>query len=112
MIAHVVLMKPRPDLPDNQRRAFVELFETAVRAIPHLTGVRVGRRIRTGAAYDQLSPDSGDYVAFIEFEDRAGLDAYLRHPAHAELGSRFYQVLSAAQVYDYEIGGLEMLRDL
>ena len=45
----------------------------------------------------------------IDFDDLAGLQNYLRHPAHAELGARFGQALSSALVYDFELGALEDL---
>ena len=66
--------------------------------------VRVGRRIRHGAGYEQSAPDSADYLVAIGFDDLAGLQSYLRHPAHGELGARFGQSLSSALVYDFEVG--------
>ena len=109
MISHVVLMKPRPDLPADEQSAFVAAFRRAVTEIASVRGVRIGRRIAHGANYESTSPDTADYVAIIDFDDIAGLQAYLAHPAHAELGMRFYQVLSAATVYDFEVGGMEMI---
>jgi hypothetical protein len=47
-------------------------------------------------------PDTADYLVSIEFEDVEGLAAYLRHPAHDELGVRFTASLAAALVYDFE----------
>ena len=49
------------------------------------------------------------YLAVIDFDDLAGLQTYLRHPAHLDLGVRFGQSLSTALVYDFEVGGVEML---
>jgi hypothetical protein len=46
----------------------------------------------------------------IEFDDLAGLQAYLQHPAHEQLGARFGKSLSAALVYDFEVGGVDALR--
>lgn len=112
MIAHVVLMKPRPGLSAADRQAFVDAFERAAREIPTVRGVYVGRRVRHGAGYEQSSPDAADYIASINFDDLDGLQAYLRHPAHAELGARFGQVMSAALVYDFEVGGLSTLGGL
>ena len=51
--------------------------------------------------------DMADYLAVIDFDDLAGLQAYLRHPAHEELGSKFGQLLSAAMVYDFQAGPLD-----
>jgi hypothetical protein len=110
MLTHLVLMKPRPDLTDADRAALIAAFEHAVREIPTVRRVQVGRRVRHGAAYEHVAPDAADYVAQIDFDDLAGLQAYLRHPVHDELGARFGQSLSAALVYDFEVGGVEDLR--
>ena len=110
MLTHLVLMKPRPDLTVDDRAALIAAFERAMRQIPTVRQVRVGRRVRHGAAYEQVALDAADYVAQIEFDDIAGLQAYLRHPVHDELGARFGQSLSAALVYDFEMGGVEDLR--
>jgi hypothetical protein len=110
MLTHVVLMKPRADLADADRAAFVAAFERALREIPTVRAVRVGRRVRHGASYEAAAADAADYIAQIDFDDLAGLQAYLRHPAHDELGARFGRSLSGALVYDFEVGGVEELR--
>ena len=45
----------------------------------------MSRRVRHGAAYELTSP-AVDFLAAIVFDDLDGLQAYLRHPAHQELG--------------------------
>ena len=102
MISHIVLMKPRADLADADRHAFVDAFERAVRDIDLVRAVHVGRRVRHGAGYEATSPDV-DFVAVINFDDLAGLQAYLRHPAHQELGARFGQAMQLAMVYDCDV---------
>jgi len=109
MVLHVVLFKPRPDLSEAGRQGLVAAFEHAIRNIPTVRGVRVGRRVRHGAGYEAVAPDLADYAVVIEFDDVAGLQAYLRHPAHADLGARFNDALSSGLVYDYEAGGVEQL---
>ncbi len=109
MLTHLVLMKPRPDLPEADRDALIDAFKIATREIPTVRGVRVGRRVLHGAGYEQPASDVAEYVALIDFDDLSGLHAYLRHPAHQALGMRFGQSLSAAIVYDFEVGGLELL---
>jgi len=109
MVSHVVLMKPRTDLSDADREAFVSAFERATREIAEVRAVRVGRRVRHGAGYETGVPDAADYLAIIDFDDLAGLQMYLRHPAHVELGARFGRALSSALVYDFELGTLEDL---
>jgi hypothetical protein len=105
MVWHLVLMKPRADLSAGDRQAFIDTFNRAVREIPTVREVRVGHRLMHGAAYEMAAPDSADYVASIGFDDLAGLQTYLRHPAHEELAARFYQSLSSALIYDFEMDG-------
>jgi len=112
MTSHIVLMKPRPDLTAAGRQAFAAAFERAVREIPSVRHVRVGRRIVHGAGYEALMPDAADFVAIVDFDDLEGLQAYLRHPAHEPLGVLFGESLSSAWVYDFEAGGVEALRGL
>jgi hypothetical protein len=111
MVTHVALLKPRPDLAESDRHAFVEALARAVREIPSVRGVRVGKRITHGAGYEHGIPDA-DFVALIDFEDLDGLQTYLLHPAHTELGALFGRSLSSALVYDFETGGLEILESL
>src|SRR3954468_24972285 len=111
MVTHLVLMKPRPDLSDADRQAFIDAFDRAMGEIPTVRGVRIGRRVTHGAAYEQSAPGM-DYLAIIDFDDLSGLQTYLRHPAHHELGTRFGQSLTGALVYDFEVGGVEMLGDI
>jgi len=112
MVTHLVLMKPRPDLAEADRVAFVNAFKEAARAIPDIRSVRIGRRVRHGAGYELSAADAADYFAAIDFDDVAGLQAYLRHPTHDEIARRFDTTLSAALVYDFEVGGLELLDEL
>ena len=101
MTVHVVLFTPRPDITDAERRLFGDALEGALTLIPSVRRFSVGRRVRTGAAYDQLPGDFA-YCAVIEFEDLEGLQAYLQHPAHAELGRLFYATSGDAFAGDYE----------
>jgi hypothetical protein len=106
VVWHVVLLKPRPGLSRAGRDALVSAFRRAVDEIPTVREVRVGRRVVHGAAYEATTADA-DYFVSIGFDDLAGLQIYLAHPAHRELGERFAQSVSAAQVYDFESGGVE-----
>jgi hypothetical protein len=113
MVWHLVLMKPRPALSTAERRDLLDAFDRACREIPTVRDVRVGRRVMHGAGYEAAVPDSADYVVLLAFDDLAGLQAYLRHPAHEPLGARFNQSLSSALVYDFELGamGFEARKD-
>jgi Stress responsive A/B Barrel Domain len=112
MVWHLVLMKPRPDLSGAARHALLDAFEHACRDIPTIREIRVGRRLRHGARYETGMPDTADYVIALAFDDLAGLQTYLAHPAHDELGALFNQSLSSALVYDFEVGGMAELGSL
>ena len=110
MISHVVLFRPKPDLPAADRDALVSAFKRAVAEIPDVRAVHAGRRVTHGAGYEQRAPNLADVIVLIDFDDLAGLQAYLRHPAHAELGARFNQALDSSVVYDFEVeSGLEAI---
>jgi hypothetical protein len=64
----------------------------------------------TAPATKRSRPTARTTIAEIDFDNLDGLQAYLRHPAHEELGKRFGQSLEAAMVYDFEMGGVEELR--
>jgi hypothetical protein len=112
VIAHVVLMKPRPSLSADDRLAFIAAFRRALRDIPSVRNVRVGKRLSIGASYEPLTPDTANYLAVIDFDDVIGLEAYLQHPAHHELGARFYDAIESAIVCDYSVGGAEVLDEI
>ncbi len=114
MIAHIVLFRPRGDLSPGERQGLVDAFAAALREIPSVRRARVGRRITHGRGYEQLMRGKYDFAAVLEFDDRAGLLAYLEHPVHQELGDRFFSALEEALMYDYELqegaDGLAALR--
>ena len=105
MISHVVLFRSKSDLSPQDRSALLAAFTFAVQTIPDVRGVRAGRRVIHGAGYEQAAPDIADVLIVIDFDDLAGLQAYLRHPAHAELGARFNRSLESGLIYDFEVGG-------
>ena len=102
MTTHLVLFKPRADLAAHEQRALIAAFKRAMLDIPSVRGVRVGRRIVDGPAYDQRMPDGAEYLVAIDFDDRRALEAYLAHEAHADLGMQFRAALARAMVGDYE----------
>ena len=104
MIAHVVLLSPQPNLTPDQMERLVASLERAAHDIPSVRKVQVGRRLRLGHGYEDLGTTHFGYCAIFEFDDVEGLEAYLRHPAHQELGARFYDSLAAGLACDYEMG--------
>jgi hypothetical protein len=103
MIAHVVLFRPKADLTDDQRRAFMAALEHALANIPLIKHARVGRRITLGREYDQQNAQDFPFAAILEFDTEADLRAYLEHPAHQMLGTQFYVTSEAALVFDYAL---------
>jgi hypothetical protein len=43
------------------------------------------------------------FAAVLEFDDEAGLKAYLEHPAHQRLGARFFEAVEQALMYDFSL---------
>jgi len=80
-----------------------DALSAAATNIPSVRRFHVGSRIRHGRPYEHLMEESYPFAAVIEFDDLAGLQAYLDHPRHEKLGALFYQLLDAGLVYDYEM---------
>lgn len=102
MLLHIVLFRPKPGLSDDDREAMFAALDAAAREIPTVRRFQLGRRVTHGAGYEAMMAHDFPFAAVIEFEDLAGLQAYLRHPRHDELGRLFYSLQEAALAYDYE----------
>ena len=113
MITHVVLLRPRADLSADERAGLADALRAAIKTIPSIRRARVGRRVTFGRGYEQSMRTDYQFVALLDFDDLAGLTAYLDHPAHEALAARFFQVLDEALMYDFEVEdgvtGLERL---
>jgi hypothetical protein len=103
VIAHIVLFQPRPDLSAAQRQGLADAFATALRDITSIRRVRVGRRHMHGRGYEGLMRVHYEYAALLEFDNAAGLQAYLEHPAHEQLAARFFTAFEEALMYDFEL---------
>lgn len=112
MVCHVVLFRPRPDLTENDRQALANALDAALRTIPSVRRFSVGLRIIHGRGYEHAMTEDLHYATVIEFDDLAGLQTYLQHPAHEALGARFNASVEKALVYDYEVMGPEGARIL
>jgi hypothetical protein len=102
MVAHIVLFRPRTSLTSEERAALVDAFARALREIPSIRHSQVGRRVTHGGGYELLMNEDYEYAAILEFDDMSGLHAYLQHPAHKDLGERFFASFEKALMYDYE----------
>ena len=104
MIVHVVLFSPKPDLSESDRRTLLDALSAAATGIPSIRRFRVGKRVKHSLpGYEQMMRDDYEFAVMIEFDDVAGLNAYLQHPAHAAAGHHFTASASKALAYDYEV---------
>lgn len=113
MITHIVLFRPRTGLSEDDRAGLANVLRTAIRTIPSIRRSRVGRRVTHGRSYEQRMQPAVEYAALLDFDDIAGLTAYLEHPAHEALAARFFEVLDEALIYDFALEeGLDGLSGL
>ena len=104
MIAHVILYKPKADLPSGTREAILHGLSAAANSIPAIRRLRVGRRVTHGRpGYEQVMREDFEYLVIVEFDDVEGLTAYLAHPSHAAIGAHFTNSAAASLAYDYEL---------
>jgi hypothetical protein len=104
MVLHLVMFRPRPDLDAAARQGLSDAIAAALHLIPSVRRVRVGRRVTHGRGYEQLMRTNYTHIALLEFDDVAGLKAYLEHEVHEQLGARFFAAFEEALMYDYEVG--------
>jgi hypothetical protein len=111
VLLHIVLFRPKPGISESEREAMLSALHNAASEIPTVRRLQVGARVTHGAAYEKLMLHDFPFAAIIEFDDLAGLQAYLQHPAHERLADLFYELQEAALAYDYEIKpqGTELL---
>ena len=112
MVAHVVLYRPRPDAAAEDLSRLVQAISAAAAGIDHVRRFWVGRSVPDPPRYKIGGFPAFPFCAVIEFDDRAGLQAYLDHEAHGELSRLFNLTTEAALIYDFEIaeaGGAETL---
>jgi hypothetical protein len=103
VIAHVVLLQPRPELTAQQRADALATLTKSSAGIPEIRRFRIGRRVTHGLpGYEQLMSQDFEFALIVEFDDVDGLKRYLQAPAHDALGHLFYTATSAALAYDYE----------
>ena len=103
MIVHVVLFRPKSSLADEERRGLADALVTAIRQVTSIRRARVGTRITHGRPYELLMRTDYSHAALLEFDDVAGLQAYLQHPAHDALASRFFAAFEEGLFYDFAL---------
>lgn len=101
MTFHLVLFRPRAALTDEARDGLLEAIRTAAREIPSVRRFTIGCRLAQPPQYVLQGFPDFPYVAWLEFDDEEGLQAYLSHPLHVTLGTRFNEAAEAALIYDF-----------
>ncbi len=104
MIAHIVLLKPRPDLTEGERTAALETLKRAAADLPEVRSFRFGQRVTHGLpGYERMMTLDYEFALIIEFDDVPALTRYLTAPAHRALGDLFSTATAAALAYDYDL---------
>jgi hypothetical protein len=104
MIAHIVLLQPRPDLTEAQRGAALDTLKRAAGEVPEIRSLRLGRRVTHGLpGYEQQMTQDYEFALIIEVDDVPALTRYLKAPAHRALGELFSTATVAALAYDYDM---------
>lgn len=108
MIAHIVLFEPKPGISSEQRRSFAIKFGRAVRDIGTVGRGYLGKAADIDAGYERSFGDKTySYAAVLEFSDREGLLAYLRHPLHVEIGRLFWQACERTAIVEVDTRDIE-----
>jgi hypothetical protein len=103
VIAHIVLLQPRPELTEQQRSDALETLTGSAANMPDIRRFEIGRRVKHGLpGYEQLMAHDFEFALIIEFDDIDALKRYLQAPAHEAMGNLFYTATTAALAYDFE----------
>ena len=103
MIAHIVLLQPKPELSEAQRADALETIRRSAANLPEVR-LRLGRRVKHGLpGYEQLMAQDFEFALIVEAADIEALKRYLMAPAHVALGQLFYTAAAAALAYDFEM---------
>lgn len=98
MIKHLSLWRLRAGSPEDKAAIVAELriqFQALPAMIPGLVTIELGLNLQQG-------PDQADCALQAVFENRAALERYIAHPAHAALAPRLNEVRLERRIVDYE----------
>jgi quinol monooxygenase YgiN len=100
MVKHIVFWRVKDGLVGKEReetfRRIKEGFEALQGVIPGLLKIEIG--------FDFLkSPDSCDFVLYSEFESRAALEGYQKHPRHEAMVPMVREIRIERRVVDYDV---------
>ncbi|WP_374350659.1 Dabb family protein [Chitinimonas sp.] len=96
MLRHLVLFTFQPDLPPAQRDALLAAFAALPTQIAGVRGFEQGlNNSPEGLAHGYT------HGFVLTFEDEAGRDHYLHHPAHLAFVEQIKPALAQALVFDF-----------
>lgn len=93
---HVVLFKFKGDATPEQVKAVEEAFKALPTKINTIVDFEWGTNVSPEGKDDGFT-----HCFFVTFNDKAGLDVYLPHPAHKEFGATLRPILDKVCVVDY-----------
>ncbi|WP_354246831.1 Dabb family protein [Agromyces sp. PvR057] len=96
MIRHVAVFRFAPEFAPAERERWMSLLRALPERIPELRSMSVGTDVLGG-------PASHELAIVADFDDLAGLEAYTRHPAHAEVLRISAPVKVSLATVDFEI---------
>ena len=101
MIKHVVLFKLAPFAEGQTKHEnalyLKEKLEKLQGLIPELQQMEVAINM------PQVSEENYDLMLVAQFENLAGLDAYIHHPEHVKVGAFLTKVRTGRVAIDYEL---------
>ena len=95
---HVVLFKFKGDATPEQVKAVEEAFKALPSKINTIVDFEWGTNVSPEGKDDGFT-----HCFFVTFNDKAGLDVYLPHPAHKEFGASLRPILDKVCVVDYVV---------
>ena len=99
MLKHVVSWKIADTVsPEGQETiaSIVAGLESLVGTVPSIRALCVGPSVVTG-------PKHWDLALVVDFDDKAGLEAYQVHPAHQEVAAHIRSLVSEQAAVDFII---------
>ena len=96
MIRHVAVFRFLPTFTGAAREHWMTLLRALPAQIPELRSLTVGLDVVGG-------PSSHELAIVADFDDLAGLEAYNRHPAHAEVLRISAPVKVSLATVDFEV---------
>ena len=93
---HVVLFKFKDSATPEQVKAVEEAFKALPSKINTIVSLEWGTNVSPEGKNDGYT-----HCFFVTFNDKAGVEVYLPHPAHKEFGTLLRPILDKVCVVDY-----------